>query len=163
MAEGHKVTATDYLAAVAEVGPCEGDRGIVSTAIHRHRHSRSARVAPKGEATGDPVFCTFWTLLGLPAITLPLLTGEENMPLGVHLLVRRRRRAAFAHGELAGNQACWSMMTRDILVRGVAAIVLSILACGAAAPADQFPFDQEFLLDAAPMQPARKADADPAG
>jgi hypothetical protein len=48
------------------------------------------------------------------------------------------------------------MMTRDILVRGVAAIVLSILACGAAAPADQFPFDQEFLLDAAPMRPGKR-------
>ena len=47
-------------------------------------------------------------------------------------------------------------MTRDILVRGVAAIVLSILACGAAAPADQFPFDQEFLLDAAPMRPGKR-------
>ena len=47
-------------------------------------------------------------------------------------------------------------MTRDILVRGVAAIVLSFLACGAAAPADQFPFDQEFLLDAAPMRPGKR-------
>jgi hypothetical protein len=48
------------------------------------------------------------------------------------------------------------MMTRDILVRGVAAIVLSFLACGAALPADQFPFDQEFLLDAAPMRPGKR-------
>jgi Asp-tRNA(Asn)/Glu-tRNA(Gln) amidotransferase A subunit family amidase len=32
------------------------------------------------------VFCTFWTLLGLPAITLPLLTGEDDMPLGVQLV-----------------------------------------------------------------------------
>ena len=48
------------------------------------------------------------------------------------------------------------MMTRDFLVRGVAAIVLSFLACGAAAAADQFPFDQEFLLDAAPMRPGKR-------
>lgn len=47
-------------------------------------------------------------------------------------------------------------MTRDILVRGVAAVALSLLACGAAAPADQFPFDQEFLLDAAPMRPGKR-------
>ena len=26
--------------------------------------------------TGDPVFCTIWTLAGLPALTLPLLVGE---------------------------------------------------------------------------------------
>ena len=47
-------------------------------------------------------------------------------------------------------------MTRNILGRGVAAIVLSFLACGAAASADQFPFDQEFLLDAAPMRPGKR-------
>jgi hypothetical protein len=47
-------------------------------------------------------------------------------------------------------------MTHDLLVRGVAAIGLSFLACGAAAPAEQFPFDQEILLDAAPMRPGKR-------
>lgn len=47
-------------------------------------------------------------------------------------------------------------MTHDLLVRGVAAIGLSLLACGAAAPAEQFPFDQEILLDAAPMRPGKR-------
>ena len=47
-------------------------------------------------------------------------------------------------------------MTRDILVRGLAAFVLSLLACNVAAPAEQFPFDQEFLLDAAPMRPGKR-------
>jgi len=43
-------------------------------------------VAPKGEATGSPTFCTLWTLTGLPALTLPLLRGEGGMPLGVQLV-----------------------------------------------------------------------------
>jgi Asp-tRNA(Asn)/Glu-tRNA(Gln) amidotransferase A subunit family amidase len=43
-------------------------------------------VAPKGEATGNPVFCSLWTLSGLPAVTLPLLKGEGGMPLGVQLI-----------------------------------------------------------------------------
>jgi Asp-tRNA(Asn)/Glu-tRNA(Gln) amidotransferase A subunit family amidase len=43
-------------------------------------------VAPKGEATGNPTFCTLWSLTGLPAVTLPLLTGEAGMPLGVQLV-----------------------------------------------------------------------------
>jgi hypothetical protein len=47
-------------------------------------------------------------------------------------------------------------MTRDILVRGLAVFVLSLLASSAAAPAEQFPFDQEFLLDAAPMRPGKR-------
>jgi Asp-tRNA(Asn)/Glu-tRNA(Gln) amidotransferase A subunit family amidase len=45
--------------------------------------------APRGlEATGSPVFCTIWTLLGLPAVTLPLLTGADGMPIGVQLVGR---------------------------------------------------------------------------
>jgi Asp-tRNA(Asn)/Glu-tRNA(Gln) amidotransferase A subunit family amidase len=43
-------------------------------------------VAPKGEATGNPTFCTLWSLTGMPAVTLPLLTGEGGMPLGVQLV-----------------------------------------------------------------------------
>ena len=61
-------------------------------------------VAPKGTATGSPMFCSLWSLTGLPALSLPLLTGEGGMPLGVQLVGRaRRRRAAAAHGELAGQ------------------------------------------------------------
>jgi Asp-tRNA(Asn)/Glu-tRNA(Gln) amidotransferase A subunit family amidase len=46
--------------------------------------------APKGlGATGDPAFCVLWTLLGLPAVTLPLMQGANGMPLGVQLVGRR--------------------------------------------------------------------------
>lgn len=39
-----------------------------------------------GEGTGDPVFCTLWTLAGLPCVTLPLLVGENGLPIGVQLI-----------------------------------------------------------------------------
>ena len=43
--------------------------------------------APKGlTATGDPVFCSLWTLTGLPSITLPLLSDDDGMPVGVQLV-----------------------------------------------------------------------------
>jgi Asp-tRNA(Asn)/Glu-tRNA(Gln) amidotransferase A subunit family amidase len=46
--------------------------------------------APKGlGSTGDPVFCSVWTLLGMPAITLPLMQGENGLPLGVQLVGRK--------------------------------------------------------------------------
>jgi Asp-tRNA(Asn)/Glu-tRNA(Gln) amidotransferase A subunit family amidase len=45
--------------------------------------------APVGEATGSPIFCTTWTLLGTPAVTVPLLRGEAGMPIGVQLVGRR--------------------------------------------------------------------------
>ena len=38
--------------------------------------------------TGSPVFCTIWSLLGLPAISLPLLRGPAGLPLGVQLVGR---------------------------------------------------------------------------
>ena len=36
--------------------------------------------------TGDPAFCSIWTLCGLPAVTLPLLQGANGMPMGVQLV-----------------------------------------------------------------------------
>jgi Asp-tRNA(Asn)/Glu-tRNA(Gln) amidotransferase A subunit family amidase len=43
--------------------------------------------APRfGGGTGDPIFCTLWTLAGLPCITLPLLVGETGLPIGVQLI-----------------------------------------------------------------------------
>jgi len=39
-----------------------------------------------GEGTGDPIFCTLWTLAGLPCVSLPLLVGEHGLPIGVQLI-----------------------------------------------------------------------------
>lgn len=45
--------------------------------------------APAGMATGDPVFQVVWTLLGVPALNLPIATGPRGLPLGVQLIGRR--------------------------------------------------------------------------
>jgi Asp-tRNA(Asn)/Glu-tRNA(Gln) amidotransferase A subunit family amidase len=46
--------------------------------------------APAGLAsTGNPIFCTIWTLCGVPAVTLPLVRGLQGLPLGVQLVGRR--------------------------------------------------------------------------
>ena len=47
----------------------------------------AAGEAPRfGSGTGDPIFCTLWTLAGLPCVTLPLLVGETGLPIGVQLI-----------------------------------------------------------------------------
>jgi len=44
-------------------------------------------VADKGlKSTGSPDFQKIWTYMGLPTISLPLLTGESDLPLGVQLI-----------------------------------------------------------------------------
>jgi Asp-tRNA(Asn)/Glu-tRNA(Gln) amidotransferase A subunit family amidase len=44
-------------------------------------------VAPKGlKYTGSPEFCTVWTYLGMPALSLPLLSGSNNLPLGIQIV-----------------------------------------------------------------------------
>ncbi|MGI9315892.1 MAG: amidase [bacterium] len=43
--------------------------------------------APKGlDTTGDPAFCTPWTFCGIPAVSLPLLQGNNGLPIGVQLV-----------------------------------------------------------------------------
>ncbi|MCZ6647341.1 MAG: amidase family protein, partial [SAR324 cluster bacterium] len=43
--------------------------------------------APVGlDSTGNPAFCTIWTLCGVPALTMPLLQGPADMPIGVQLV-----------------------------------------------------------------------------
>ncbi|MGB7242521.1 MAG: amidase, partial [Sulfitobacter sp.] len=47
----------------------------------------AAGEAPRfGAGTGDPIFCTLWTLAGLPCISLPLLMGDNDLPIGVQLI-----------------------------------------------------------------------------
>ncbi len=45
--------------------------------------------APAGlAATGDPLFCRSWSLLGLPAVHLPFATGSRGLPVGLQLVGR---------------------------------------------------------------------------
>lgn len=57
--------------------------------------------APEGlEATGDPLFCRSWSLLGLPAVHLPFATGRKGLPVGLQLVGRHgedHRLLAAAH------------------------------------------------------------------
>ncbi|MFT6876655.1 MAG: Asp-tRNA(Asn)/Glu-tRNA(Gln) amidotransferase A subunit family amidase, partial [Granulosicoccus sp.] len=39
-----------------------------------------------GNGTGDSICCVIWTLCGLPCLGMPLLSGDNDMPLGIQLV-----------------------------------------------------------------------------
>jgi Asp-tRNA(Asn)/Glu-tRNA(Gln) amidotransferase A subunit family amidase len=89
LAEGEKVTAVRYLAARDAARRYATAIGEIFKEYDAIITPASIGVAPKGEGTGSPIFCSLWTLTGLPALSLPLLTGEGGMPLGVQLIGER--------------------------------------------------------------------------
>lgn len=90
LAEGRGFSAADYLAALDW-------RTAAAASLDQAFERFDALITPAaiGEAplglqsTGDPSFCTLWTLTGLPAITLPLLEGPNGLPVGVQLIGRQ--------------------------------------------------------------------------
>ena len=46
------------------------------------------------EQTGSPVFCSLWSLLGVPAITIPCALGRHGLPLGLQITAASGAEAA---------------------------------------------------------------------
>jgi len=84
---GQKVLAVDYNNAVNRIP-------VFNRSLDKLFEWHDAILTPAtiGEApvglasTGSPIFCTLWTLCGMPAITLPILQGSHGMPIGVQLV-----------------------------------------------------------------------------
>ncbi|MBK8740087.1 MAG: amidase [Betaproteobacteria bacterium] len=89
LARGRAVGALDYQKALGHIANLnEGFAELL--AVHDAVLTPSAPgTAPRLEATGDPAFCTLWTLCGMPAVTLPLMNGANGLPLGVQLVGAR--------------------------------------------------------------------------
>ena len=85
---GRQVRALDYQRALAQTGPIqESFRELFEQRYDAILTPAAPGPAPKGLAsTGDPSFCTLWTLCGMPAITLPLLQSTRGLPIGVQVV-----------------------------------------------------------------------------
>jgi Asp-tRNA(Asn)/Glu-tRNA(Gln) amidotransferase A subunit family amidase len=87
LAHGRRVSAVDYLGALAAAPRYAASLTDIFDAYDAIITPAAPGVAPKGlSATGDPAFCTLWTLTGLPTLSLPLLANEAGLPIGVQLV-----------------------------------------------------------------------------
>jgi Asp-tRNA(Asn)/Glu-tRNA(Gln) amidotransferase A subunit family amidase len=87
LARGREVRALDYQRALARIPLLNSAFDEIFERCDALLTPSAPGTAPKGlESTGDPSFCTLWTFLGMPAISLPLMQGENGLPLGVQLV-----------------------------------------------------------------------------
>ena len=88
---GRRITALEHQRALRRIAPTvESLDELFMERYDAILTPPALGTAPKGlGSTGDPVFCSLWTLLGMPAITLPLMKGENGLPLGVQLVGRK--------------------------------------------------------------------------
>ena len=85
--EGQNVTAVEYNTSVDQ-------RAALNNVIKEICSEYDVIITPAttGEAplnlnaTGNPVFCSLWTYLGVPTVTVPLMEGVSGMPLGVQVV-----------------------------------------------------------------------------
>ena len=87
---GRAALAIDYTRALAGAAPLNRTLDALFDEYDAILTPAAPGEAPRGlDSTGNPAFCTIWTYLGTPAVTLPLLQGQSGMPLGVQLVARR--------------------------------------------------------------------------
>jgi Asp-tRNA(Asn)/Glu-tRNA(Gln) amidotransferase A subunit family amidase len=88
--EGNAILARDYLAAL-DWAP------VLSAGLHEIFDRCDAILCPAATGpapeglgfTGDAIFNGLWTLCGTPAVSVPLLTAGNGLPMGVQLVGRR--------------------------------------------------------------------------
>ncbi|SDI24139.1 amidase [Alloyangia pacifica] len=102
LAEGDEIRARDYLAALDWRGVLTAGLAAVFERCDAILCPAAPGPAPEGlSSTGDPVFNGLWTFCGTPAVTVPLLTAENGMPMGVQLV------AAPGNDARLMRSACW--------------------------------------------------------
>jgi Asp-tRNA(Asn)/Glu-tRNA(Gln) amidotransferase A subunit family amidase len=85
---GRAVPAVEYLGALTRIPQLNESLGELFAQRYDALLTPAAPgTAPEGlQSTGDPTFCTLWTLTGMPALSVPLLEGANGLPLGVQVV-----------------------------------------------------------------------------
>ncbi len=86
LARGREVPALAYQKALARIPVLNQGFDELFSRFDAVLTPAAAGTAPSLATTGDPAFCTLWTLCGMPAISLPLMSGANGLPLGVQIV-----------------------------------------------------------------------------
>ncbi len=89
LARGRDVRALDYQKALARIRALNQGFEELYARFDAVVTPAAPGTAPMLDTTGNPAFCTLWTLCGMPAISLPLMNGADGLPLGVQLVGSR--------------------------------------------------------------------------
>lgn len=91
---GRTVTAVAYNRAVESITRFNSELEDIFSEYDIIMTPATAGAAPEGlDTTGSPIFCTIWTLCGVPALSLPLIKSKMGLPVGVQLVGRRQEDA----------------------------------------------------------------------
>jgi Asp-tRNA(Asn)/Glu-tRNA(Gln) amidotransferase A subunit family amidase len=109
--EGAQVTPERLRAAGDQAVRCRRELDGVFASVDALITPAAPAEAPEGlAATGDPIFCRLWTLLGTPSISLPVLSGPAGLPIGLQVIGPRNgdgdllSAAAWIQGAFAEHQ-----------------------------------------------------------
>jgi len=87
MERGMATNTDKFLEALALAAKCRADIGLLLADWDGFLTPSAVGEAPEGLAiTGVPTFNMVWTLLHLPCVTVPGLTGPSGLPVGVQLV-----------------------------------------------------------------------------
>ncbi|MGW1554622.1 amidase [Streptomyces sp. NPDC002346] len=87
--DGHRVSRTDYLAALDHAAEQRRRLHALFESVDAVLAPAAPGPAPAGlAATGSPVFSRPWQVLGLPTVTVPGHRDANGLPLGVQLIGR---------------------------------------------------------------------------
>jgi Asp-tRNA(Asn)/Glu-tRNA(Gln) amidotransferase A subunit family amidase len=84
--EGRAISADTYRAAVEARRRAIADLTAWMAGFDAVLAPSAPSAAPRGlDSTGDPSCCTLWSLLGFPAITIPVARNAAGLPIGLQI------------------------------------------------------------------------------
>ena len=87
---GREVRAVDYIRSTESIGALAAIADEILNDYDAFLTPAAPGTAPHGlDDTGSAAFCTIWTYLGMPALSIPLMTGSNGLPMGVQLVGAR--------------------------------------------------------------------------